>query len=140
MTLLAQSITTESGLLRPKMTSLYRSVPSRSTSWSFSNSLSACPSFAAFRPPLLMAISLSASSVISSHGKTSPMLLPTPVVSPNDALLLRFILHFESLPLFLPVDVQSLLVHIFFLFCRAHIVDSPVLRSYVATYHIGRST
>jgi hypothetical protein len=73
MTLLAQSITTESGLIRPKMTSLCGSVPSRSTFWSFSNSSSSCPSFAAFRPPLLMASSLSASSVMSSYGKTSPM-------------------------------------------------------------------
>jgi len=57
----------------PKMTSLYGSVSSRSTPWSFSCSPPLCPSFAAFRLPLPKAISLSASSAISSHGKTLPM-------------------------------------------------------------------
>jgi hypothetical protein len=40
-------------------------------------------------------------------------------------------LHFECVPLFLLADVQSLPFHVCFLFCRAHIVDLPVLRSHV---------
>jgi hypothetical protein len=33
-----------------------------------------------------------------------------------------YTMHFECVPLFLPADVQSLPFHVFFLFCRAHIV------------------
>jgi len=44
----------ESGLRRPNMTSLYGSVPLRSTSWSFSSPSSSCPSFAEFWRSLLM--------------------------------------------------------------------------------------
>jgi hypothetical protein len=73
-------------------------------------------------------------------GDGTDEILPTPVVIPNDALFFcAYTLHFECVPRFLLADFQSLPVHVFFLFCRDHIVDLPVLQSYVATFHLGRS-
>ena len=81
-------------------------VCSRSTSWSFFRSSSSCLSFATFRLPLLMANVLNASSVaavfVFPNQFEVTLRLPgpwwwqrvdtsTPVVSPNDALLLRFV-------------------------------------------------
>ena len=68
-TLLFQSSTIESGLLFPKTTSLWGSVSSRSTFWSFSRSRFACG------VTLSLSRSLFASSSMSSHGKTLPILV-----------------------------------------------------------------
>ena len=79
-------------------------------------------------------------------GDGAEKILPTPVVSPNcdtnDALPLRFTpcTLSQCAPLILPAGVQSLLVRVFSLFCRARNVGLPVLQSCTATFRMEMST